>query len=93
MTRRGKPPSHRPPGSARPSKDRDTIDSELRAARASRRADSQQKHALRRREWDDEIPETEAEDEEMFDEVSEDEASSEPEEEPEESPKKKRGRS
>ena len=73
MTRRRNPPSHRPPGSNRASKDRDTIDSELRAARANRKADSQQKQALRRLEWDAEMPEAEEEDTEMFeDEPTED---------------------
>jgi hypothetical protein len=69
MTRRRNSPTNRPLGSGRPTKDREAIDSELRAARANRKADSQQKAALRRLEWDDEKPDTEEDDETgMFDE-------------------------
>jgi hypothetical protein len=67
MTRRSNSPSNRPLGSGRPKKDREAIDSELRAARANRKAVSQQKSALRRREWDAEEPDVE-EETEMFDE-------------------------
>ena len=96
MTRRPNPPSHRPPGSARGApKDRATIDSELRAARAKRKAASQQKQALRRLEWDQEVSdvEEEADDTGMFEDVPADEEPPEAEVEEEEKPKKKPRRS
>jgi len=98
MTRRPNPPSHRPPGSARGApKDRATIDSELRAARAKRKAASQQKQALRRLEWDQEVPDVEEDEDDtgMFEDVPSDEEPPEAkaEVEEEEKPKKKPRRS
>lgn len=53
MTRRRNPPPRNPQRPQRSSKDFDQLDSELRMARANRRADSLQKQKLRRLEWDD----------------------------------------
>ncbi len=91
MTRRRNSPSRRPLGTGRPSKDREAIESELRAARANRKADHQQKQALRRREWDDDRPAEDETDAEMFAEEPAEESAPEGEDEP--APKKKPGRS
>jgi len=50
VTRRRNPPPRRP---IRPAKDKDQVDSDLRAARANRKAESVQKQKLRRLEWDE----------------------------------------
>lgn len=50
MTRRRNPPPRRP---LRPTKDKDQVDSDLRMARANRKAESLQKQQLRRLEWDE----------------------------------------
>lgn len=53
MTRRRNPPPRRPQGPSRPGKDKEqTVDNELRLARAVRKAESLQKQRLRRGEWD-----------------------------------------
>ena len=54
MTRRRNPPPRNPSRPTRPSKDKD-LDSDLRTAKVARKADSQQKQRLRRREFDEEI--------------------------------------
>ena len=54
MTRRRNPPPRRP---QRPTKDKDQVDSDLRVARANRKAESQQKQKLRRLEWDEDAEE------------------------------------
>ncbi len=51
MTRRRNPPPRRP---QRPTKDKDQVDSDLRMARANRKAESLQQQKLRRLEWDEE---------------------------------------
>jgi hypothetical protein len=53
MTARRVPPSRGPARPLRPNREKD-IESDLRQARASRRADAQQKNRLRRQDWDDE---------------------------------------
>lgn len=54
MTRRRNPPP-RPQRPNRPNKEKDTLDNDLRLARATRKAESQQKQQLRRREWNSEL--------------------------------------
>ena len=58
MTRRRSTPPGRPTRPQRPTKEKD-IDNDLRLARASRRAEAQQKHRLRRQDWDTEADDTE----------------------------------
>jgi hypothetical protein len=54
MTRRRNPPPRNPAGPLRSKKNTESVDNELRLARAARRADSQQKQRLRRGEWETE---------------------------------------
>jgi hypothetical protein len=60
MTARRVTPPRRPTRPQRPTKEKD-IESDLRQARASRRAEAQQKQRLRRQEWDNEVEDVESE--------------------------------
>ncbi len=82
MRRRNSPP---PRGQTAPRRAQDKereIDSELRAARATRRASSAQKQQLRRLDWDDEeVVEETGEDTMVFDVETDDEKGDGPDDE------------
>jgi hypothetical protein len=65
VTRRRNPPPRGPIRPQRPGKEREQLESDLRIARANRKAASQEKQRLRRREWDEEVVDTDAEPEQF----------------------------
>jgi hypothetical protein len=74
VTRRRNPPPRNPLRPQRSSKDKDQLDSELRMARANRRAENLQKQKLRRLDWDPEAEDSNLEPGDLDPETTEDAA-------------------